>query len=128
MFPQLTLSAWPYLCKEDQRRIREGLTEEEQALFDILTKPEMKLTQKEKAQVKKVAQELLQRLKGEKLVLDWRKRQQNRAAVRLTIETMLDRLPGAYTKDVFTVKCDLVFQHVFDSYAGAGQSVYAQAG
>ncbi|MCX7003142.1 MAG: type I restriction endonuclease subunit R [bacterium] len=78
------------LDAEEQRGMREGLTEEELAVFDILTKPEMKMTEKERAAVKKVAQALLTRLKAEKLVLDWRKRQQARAAVRLTIETTLD--------------------------------------
>ena len=32
-------------------------------------------------------------LKGEKLVLDWRKEQRTRAAVRVTVEETLDRLP-----------------------------------
>ena len=39
-----------------------------------------------KLQVKKVAQKLLETLKEEMLVLDWRKRQQSRAAVRVSIE------------------------------------------
>ena len=34
-----------------------------------------------------MAQELLDTLKAERLVLDWRKSQQTRAAVQLTIET-----------------------------------------
>jgi type I restriction enzyme, R subunit len=71
---------------------------------------------------------MLERLKKEKLVLDWRKRQQARADVKLTIETVLDELPRNYTPDVWQVKCDTVYQHVFDSYAGAGQSIYEMAG
>jgi len=116
------------LDEEDQRHIREGLSEEELALFDILTKPEMELTEKDKAEVKKTARDLLARLKQEKLVLDWRKRQQARADVKLTIETVLDELPRVFTPEVWQAKCDLVYQHVFDSYAGAGQSVYEMAG
>lgn len=116
------------LDEEDQRGIREGLTEEELALFDILTKPEIKMTEKEKLAVKKVVQSLLEKLKNEKLVLDWKKRQQSRADVRLVIETVLDELPRTYTKDIYGKKCDLVFQHVFDSYQDAGHSLYAVAG
>ncbi len=56
----------------------------------------MELTAKERAQVKKVSRELLQTLKAEKLALDWRKRQQARAQVRVAIETLLDQgLPEA---------------------------------
>jgi type I restriction enzyme R subunit len=115
------------LDEEEKRGIREGLTEEELAIFDILTKPEIKMTQKQKAEVKKVASVLLERLKKEKLVLDWRKRQQSRANVRLTIETQLDELPTPYTKDVFAKKCELVYQHVFDNYQDKQHSVYAVA-
>ena len=67
------------LNEEEQRAVSEGLTEEELAVFDLLTKPEIELTAKERAQVKKAARDLLEKLKEEKLVLDWRKRQQSRA-------------------------------------------------
>ena len=66
-------------------------------------------------------------MKREKLVLEWRSKQQSRAAVRLTIEETLDRLPRTYTKELYGTKCDLVYQHVFDSYFGPGKSIYAQA-
>ncbi len=78
------------LTREEKRSVGEQLTEEELAVFDILTKPEMTLTGAERNEVKKVARELLETLKGEKLVLDWRKRQQSRAQVRVSIETVLD--------------------------------------
>jgi type I restriction enzyme R subunit len=75
--------------------------------------------------VKKVARELLVTLKREKLVLDWRMRQQSRAAVRLTIEETLDRLPEKFAPEIYQSKCDVVYQHVYDSYYGQGRSVYA---
>jgi len=112
------------LKEEDQRAMREGLTEEELAMFDILTKPEPELTEKEKDQVKKVCRELLEKLKAEKLVLDWRNRQQAQAAVRQTVKVVLDHLPRVYTPALYDLKCDLAFRHVYDSYAGAGASVY----
>ena len=70
---------------------------------------------------------LLETLHRAKLILDWRKKQQSRAAVRLTIEEVLDRLPEAFDKALFDQKCDLVFQHVYESYHGAGKSVYGSA-
>ena len=116
------------LNEEEKRGISEQLTEEELAMFDLLTKPEMSLTKMEKHQVKKVGRELLDILKQEKLVLDWRKRQQSRAQVRVTIEDIFDRgLPEAYTPELYQKKCDAVYHHVYVSYYGAGKSVYALA-
>jgi len=47
------------------------------------------------------------------------------AAVRYTIETLLDELPRTYTPDLYQQKCELIYQHVFDSYSGQGKSLYA---
>jgi type I site-specific restriction-modification system R (restriction) subunit len=113
------------LSEEDKRAISEELTEEELTIFDLLTKPDPVLTKAEERDVKKVAKELLKKLKSEKLVLDWKKRQATRAAVRYTIETVLDELPRTYTPDIYDKKCDVVYQHVFDSYTGMGGGLYA---
>jgi type I restriction enzyme, R subunit len=58
----------------------------------------------------------LSTLNAEKLVLDWRKRQQSRAAVRLCIEDYLDQLPDAYDRPVFEEAVKLTYQHVYDMY------------
>ncbi len=113
------------LKEEDSRKIREGLTEEELAVFDLITKPDMKLSKKEEATVKKVAKELLETLKTEKLVIDWRKFQATRASVRVAIRDSLRRLPDKYTEEIFQKKWDVVYQHIFESYYGEGRSVYA---
>jgi len=113
------------LSEEEKRGIAEQLTEEELVIFDLLTKPDMKLTKAEEIEVKKVARELLEKLKKEKLVLDWKKRQTTRAAVRLTVNTVLDHLPRVYTPEIYDQKCEQVYQHVFDSYAGLSGGVYA---
>jgi len=115
------------LNAEEKRGIVEKLSEEELAIFDLLTRPEMTLGKKEELQVKRVAQKLLETLKEEMFVLDWRKRQQSRAAVLVSIEETLDLLPRIYTPDLFQNKCDLVYQHVYDSYFGPEQSIYALA-
>lgn len=117
------------LNEEDKRAIAEQLSEEELALFDLLTKPDMRLSKKEELQVKKAARDLLRTLKTEKLVLDWRKRQQSRAAVRLAIEKVLENeLPATYTAAIYQTKCDAVYQHIYESYFGEGRSIYAIAG
>ena len=116
------------LSEEEQETIREGMTEEEKALFDILTKPEPELTEKEREQVKTVARSLLQTLKDEKLVLDWTKKEQARGAVRQVIEVTLDRgLPDAYDEETFYRKCDGLYRHVFDAYQRGPEGIYAAA-
>jgi type I restriction enzyme R subunit len=116
------------LTQEEQRAVAEELTEEELAVFDLLTKPEIHLTRKEREQVKKTARELLETLKREKLILDWRKRQQARAQVRVTIEKVLDKgLPAVYTAKIYETKAAAVFEHVYECYYGAGKSVYSVA-
>ena len=85
----------------------------------------MDITAKQEKQVKKVAKDVLQTLKAEKLVLDWRKRQQSRAAVRVCIAEFLERLPPVYTQALYDAKCEAVYQHVYDSYDGAEQRIYA---
>jgi type I restriction enzyme R subunit len=108
------------LQDEEKRSIRENLTEEELTIFDLLTRPDIHLSKKEEDQVKGVGKDLLETLKREKLVLDWRKRQQTRATVRLCIEEVLDHLPEKYDKDVYQQKCDTVYQYVFDRYPTPG--------
>ena len=82
----------------------------------------------DREKVKAVARELLSRLKAEKRVLDWRKRQQARADVRVFIEKLLDDgLPSAYTPELFEQKATAIFQHIYDAYYGVGRSIYAQA-
>jgi type I restriction enzyme R subunit len=112
---------------EDKRAISENLEEEELAIVDLLTKPDITLTEKEKLDVKKVAKELLETLKQEKLVLDWRRRQQSKAAVKVAIEEILDQLPERYSPEVYQRKCEEVYQHVYESYSGAGRSIYNTA-
>lgn len=115
------------LSEEDKRGVSEQLTEEELAVFDILMKPEIELTAGDRKQVKQVARSLLQTLKQAKLVLDWRKKMQTRADVYVTVKTILGDLPRIFTPGLYQQKCDTVYQHVYDSYPGEGQSIYGAA-
>jgi len=112
------------LDAEEKRCIAEQLTEEELVIFDLLTKPEIALSEKEAGEVKKVARALLEKLKKEKLVLDWRKQQSSRAMVLVTIRDVLDQLPRAYTKELYEQKCDTLYQHFYEAYVGEGKSIY----
>ncbi|MBI1881342.1 MAG: HsdR family type I site-specific deoxyribonuclease [Chloroflexi bacterium] len=117
----------PLMAGEELRHMAENLNEEELAVFDLLIgKPPLKMTKKERKQVKGAARKLLEVLKAEKLTLDWRKRQQARASMRVTIEKILDQqLPDAYTPEVYQQKCEAVYQYVYESYFGAGRSIYS---
>ncbi len=114
------------LRREAQRHVRESLSEAELTVYDILTRPDLALTPKETRQVKQVARDLLQTLEREKLVLDWRKRQQDRAAVRMTIEELLYQgLPERFTPELCEQKRDDLYQHIYEQYADADHNIYA---
>ena len=112
------------LNAEEQRTIAERLSEEQLAVFDLLTRPALELTEAERDKVKAISKELLETLKRERLVLDWRQRQQSRAAIKVTVAEILDELPERYTQEIYNQKCEVVYQHIYDSYYGAGNSVY----
>jgi hypothetical protein len=85
------------LTDEQQRHVREQLTEEELTVFDLLTRPGPELTTEERDEVKKVARHLLEQVRAA-LVLNWRLKAQARARVKLVIEDTLDEgrvTPGA---------------------------------
>jgi type I restriction enzyme R subunit len=93
----------------------------------FVTRPGPDLSTAERQEVKKVAKDLLDRL-NKLLVLGWRQKFQVRARVQRAIEETLDSgLPRAYDKPLFVSKCTAVFEHVYESYQGDGQSVYTGA-
>ncbi len=102
--------------EETERHIREGLTEDELELFDLLKKD--KLTKAEKQKVKLAAKSLIQRLReGQPKVLaqDWWKDTQTQKKVEHTIEEVLNQnLPNSYDRPTFKDKCEKVFTLVID--------------
>lgn len=113
------------LSHEEDRHVRENLSEEELVILDILTRPAPPLTPEERNEIKKVAKQLLAKLKG-LLVLDWRKRQSTQAKVRDTIKGVLDLgLPRAYSPELYEQKCAMVFEHIYESYPQSGEGAYA---
>jgi len=112
------------LNEEEQRHVRENISEEELVILDILTRPAPELSTEERAEVKKVARELLAKLKG-LLVLNWRQKAAARSQLKLEIENTLDSgLPRAYDKPLYEQKCAAVFEHVYESYPERDGGVY----
>lgn len=97
------------LDMEERRKVSENLTEEELALFDKLKKP--KLAEKEKNQIKKVAKDLLIKLKKNGInAVDWRKKQQIKTKVRIEIEQQLSTLKlKPYSQNDCLKKSNVVF-------------------
>lgn len=56
--------------------------------------------------------------------MDWREKQQARAAVMQTLKLELRRLPEPFAKDLREEKLTRAYAHVYDHYFGAGQSAY----
>ena len=109
---------------EQQRHVREHLSEEELVVFDILTRPAPQLGSEERAEVKKVARELLEKLKQLR-ILNWRQKATARSQVKLAIEDLLDQgLPRAYSPDLYHQKCSAVFEHFYETYGDRGASIY----
>ena len=113
------------LTDEEQRAVREGMSEEELAIFDLLTKPEPDLTRAQATEVKASAKNLLVRIADE-LVLDWKRKQQTRSTVKVAIGTVLDgELPvDAYGPELFDRKVNAIYEHIYTSYHNDGTSIY----
>lgn len=115
------------LSAEQTRHVRENMSEEELAIFDILTRPAPELSHEERSEIKKVVRELLGRIR-QLLVLNWRQKHGARAQMKLAIEDVLDTgLPPAYDKSLYEQKCVALFDHVFESYPEQGAGVYHAA-
>ena len=113
------------LNQEQERHVRENMTEEELVIFDILTRPAPELSADERAEVKKVSRELLNKLKM-LLVLNWRQKSTARSQIKLAIEDVLDTgLPRTYTPELYRQKCSALFEHVYESYPERDTGVYA---
>jgi type I restriction enzyme, R subunit len=115
------------LNAEQERHVRENLSEEELTVFDILTRPAPELTPEERAEIKKVARDLLGRLK-QLLVINWRQKSSARSQLKLAIEDLLDTgLPRAYSPELYRQKCSALFEHIYENYQGEGSGIFNTA-
>ncbi|WP_310421935.1 type I restriction enzyme endonuclease domain-containing protein, partial [Chamaesiphon sp. VAR_48_metabat_135_sub] len=110
------------LKQESERHLREGLTEDELELFDLLKQD--KMTAADTQKVKLAAQSLLARLMATQpkvLVQDWHKDDQSKLRVKSTVEEILDQnLPDSYDQIIFQIKRDNIFNLIYGR-ASAGQ-------
>jgi len=120
------------LQEEEKRHIKENISEEELAIFDLIIRPSKNLNDDEAEQVKRVARQMLNTLQAERLVLDWKKKENARSAVKVTILDSLwgtsqyEGLPQSKFNDSdCDSKAEVIYDHVFDSYMGQGKSVYS---
>ena len=106
------------LNEEEERSVKEGLTEDELAIFDLLRKEN--LNPDETAKVRLVAKELLEQLKP-KLVPGWRDFEPLRAGVKITISDILfPKLPEpVYTENDCEYKGLEVYNFVYENYRDA---------
>lgn len=109
------------LNEEEQRALRENLTDDELAIFDLLMKDNLKDEEVDK--VKKTARTLLEKLKEEKLVLDWREKESTRAGVKNTIyDVVYAHLPEpTYTEKDCELKGMDVYNFVYERYGNSYQ-------
>lgn len=113
------------LAEEEQRSIKENLSEEELVLFDLLSKPNPSKNEREK--IKQAARALLQRLRDQQnklLVVDWEKTSETRMKVEQEIGQVLKlHLPRpiengeeGYSRSLFQEKCQQVFEFICVEY------------
>jgi len=132
-----TLNAEEYLRRlaqlhgsldEHQRRsVEEELSEAELAIFDLLTKPAPELSESEMRKVRTTAQRLLTHVE-ETLVLDWKKKEESKASLRVAIRQVLDEeLPEAYGRQIFDEKRQAIYELVYSNFGNEGESVYDEA-
>lgn len=117
------------LDEEDSRAVREGLDKESLVIFDLLRKSN--LTSAEIKGIKKVAVELLERLK-ERIasIHEWKENEATRDGVKVTIRDFLWSdsmgLPApAYSDDDVQEKALAVFNHVYYAYPTVPSPIFA---
>lgn len=105
------------LASEEQRAAREGLSEEELAIYDILAAG-VPLVDDDHAQVKSLVRALLAQLQA-LFVLDWQSKATTFNRVRLAIaDSLEDRLPPIYSPDLRVQKSGELLLHVREKYRG----------
>jgi len=106
------------LTEEEQRAVKENLSEEELAIFDLLVKED--LTPNEIIIIKSTSNELLINLKP-LLVPHWRDFETNQAGVKVAISDLLySKLPEpTYTEKDCKIKGHEIYNFVFEHFVNA---------
>ena len=105
------------MSAEQHRAAKQGMTETEQELFDLLKKD--KLTQEEEKSVRLAAKTLLEKLfdsKNKILIQEWHREKASQEKVKREIQLVLGKfLPEtSYDRMVFSQKVDVAFRHFYE--------------
>ena len=107
------------LSEEEKRAVREDLSEGELAMVDMLSR-DKKISDKEKAELKDIAKELLERLKEKEFkIIHWADKEQTASAVKVVIKNYLfDKLPYPVFEEVdVNMKTEVLFEFFKGRYA-----------
>jgi type I restriction enzyme R subunit len=115
-FYEKLLEFMEQLKAEEERHVKEDLTEEELEIYDLLRKD--KLTKNEEQRVKLAAKQLHETLtakKDELFIKGWHEDAQPKEKVRSAIwECLGATLPDSYDREIFAAKSTRVYQHIVD--------------
>lgn len=115
-FYELLIKFMEELKIEEERHIREDLSEEQLELFDLLLKAN--LTKEEEKQVKLAAKNLYETLSSKKeelFVVGWEEDSKPKEKVKHEITKILDKfLPISYDRPIFNEKSDMIYRHIID--------------
>ena len=115
-FYEKLLKLMEELREEEERHIKEELSETELELFDLLRKEQ--LTADEEKRVKLAAKELYNTLtekRNELFVVGWQNDPQPKERVKGEIVSILNKfLPESYDREIFLKKSTLIFEHIVD--------------
>jgi type I restriction enzyme R subunit len=118
------------LSQEEQRAVREGLTEEYLAAFDLLCKGKANLSPRARHRVKEVARELVEAIKARIGAMEnWTGKETTQATIQSFIYDYLwDDATGlpedTYQPDEIEPLSEALFRHVYHQYPNLTESVY----
>ena len=112
------------LSTEEKRAIRENISEDTLAIFDLLCSGKQ-LNKEELNDVKKIASETLDKLKKDKLTISrWRESLQITSQVKTIIFDSLQYLPQTVFDDnEVQEKSELLYQHIFTLFPGGNLKI-----
>ncbi|AFZ15591.1 type I site-specific deoxyribonuclease, HsdR family (plasmid) [Crinalium epipsammum PCC 9333] len=121
------------ISEEDSRADREGLNEENLAVFDLLCRQKNNLSARARNQVKEIAYNLIEAIKAKLRKLDnWRGKEKTKAKIQTLIYNYLysDKtgLPlEEYDESEVAPLANAVFLHIYQQYPSADQNPYSDA-
>lgn len=117
------------LTEEESRAAREGLTEEQLAAFDLLSKDKGELPAAKREKIKHIAAELLAAIQEAVSKLDnWTEKEATKAEVKTIIHNYLyddtTGLPDEFSEEEVDALTQDFFQYVIEQYASPNEYAY----